>query len=71
MQDQSRVFPVSTLIENEIYGVNDVCLSIPTVVRKGGVCQRLDIDLNKIEQESLKNSAKKILEGINSIKGLI
>lgn len=70
LQDQSRVFPVSTLIENEIYGVNDVCLSIPTVVRKGGVCQQLNVDLNKIEQEFLKNSANKIMEGINSIKGL-
>ncbi|MFA6535550.1 MAG: L-lactate dehydrogenase [Candidatus Babeliales bacterium] len=71
LQDQSRVFPVSTLIENEIYGVKNICLSIPTVVRKGGVCQRLDIDLNEMEQKFLKTSANKIMEGINSIKELI
>ena len=71
LQDQSRVFPVSTLIENKIYDVKDICLSIPTIVRKGGACHRLDIDLNKKEQTLLKNSANKIMEGINSIKDLI
>lgn len=71
LQDQSRVFSVSTLIENEIYGVKDVCLSIPTVVRKGGVCQRLDIELDQSEQKLFKSSADKIKENINSIKDLI
>jgi len=71
LQDQSRVFPVSTLIENEIYGIKDVCISVPTVVRKGGVCQRLDIELDESEQKLLKKSANKIMEGINSIKDLI
>lgn len=69
--DQSRVFTVSTLIESDFYGVKDVCLSIPTIVRKGGICQRLEIELDEREQMLLKNSADKIRDGINTIKDLI
>ncbi len=71
LQDQSRVFSVSTLIEDDLYGVKDVCLSIPTVVRKGGVCQRLGIELDSAEQALFKNSAEKISEGIKLIRDLI
>lgn len=71
LQNQSRVFSVSTLIEDELYGVKDVCISIPTVVRKGGVCQRLGIELNEKEADLFKKSADKISEGISLIKDLI
>jgi len=59
--DQSRVFSVSSLVQN-IYGLDDVCLSLPMVVRKGGTCQRLDLTLNNEEQILLQASARKIQE---------
>lgn len=57
--DQSRVFTVSNLVHG-VYGINDVYLSLPMVVRKGGTCQRLDIALNDEEQILLQASAQKI-----------
>ena len=59
--DQSRVFTVSSLVEG-LYGVQDVCLSLPMVIRKSGTCMRLPIELDEKEQELLKASAKKIKE---------
>jgi L-lactate dehydrogenase len=62
--DQSRVFTVSTLIE-DLYGVRDVCLSVPTVVRKNGVCQRLPLILSGDEQQQFKCSAKLVRDAID------
>jgi L-lactate dehydrogenase len=62
--DQSRVFTVSTLIE-DLYGVRDVCLSVPTVVRKNGVCQRLPLTLNDEEQQQFRRSAKLVRDAID------
>lgn len=59
--DQSRVFSVSSLVQN-LYDIDDVCLSLPMVIRKGGTCQRLDLELNKEEQILLQASAHKIRE---------
>ena len=61
--DQSRVFTVSTMI-NDLYGVHDICLSIPTVVRSSGTCQRLPLTLDVDEQALFKASASKVHEDI-------
>jgi len=68
--DQSRVFTVSTMIE-DLYGVNDVCLSIPTVVRGGGTCQRLPLTLDDQEQSFFKSSAAKVYADIVLAKKLL
>lgn len=57
--DQSRVFTLSTHIQN-VYGIDDLCLSVPVIVRKSGSCQHLPIELNDVEKEQLKLSAQKI-----------
>lgn len=69
--DQSRVFSVSTLIKDDFYGVHDICLSVPTIVRKSGVCQRLPIRLNEDEQRLLLASSESIKRGINRANKLI
>lgn len=61
--DQSRIFTVSSLIEN-VYGINDVCLSLPVVVRKSGMCERMPILLNDNEQKLFIASAGKIKQEI-------
>ena len=61
LQDQRSVLPVSTLLEGE-YGIQDVCLGIPSVVGQGGVKQIVKAPLNPEEQEALSNSAS-ILRG--------
>jgi L-lactate dehydrogenase len=57
--DQSRVFTVSTLVR-DVHGVKDVCLSLPTIMRKSGSCEHLPIELDGQEQKFFRDSAKKI-----------
>ncbi len=57
LRDQSTVLSVSSLIK-DYYGVSDVCLSLPTVVHRGGVEQVLRLELNSEEIEGLRQSAQ-------------
>jgi L-lactate dehydrogenase len=60
--DSRRVLPVSTL-QQGLYGVRDVCLSVPTVIGCGGARQQIELPLTAKERLGLQNSAK-ILRGI-------
>ena len=55
--DRRHILPVSTL-QNGCYGLRDVCLSVPTVVGRGGALDRLEIDLWPKEKMALQNSAQ-------------
>src|SRR5438309_3439157 len=55
--DSRRVLPVSTL-QHGLYGIRDVCLSVPTVVGCGGVVEQLEIPLTARERMGLQQSAK-------------
>jgi len=59
LTDQTRVLTVSTLLQN-YNGANDVCLSVPTIVRKSGVCQVLDITLDEDEKKLFHKSIEKV-----------
>jgi L-lactate dehydrogenase len=67
LRDENSVLPVSTLIK-DYYGINDVCLSLPSVVNKDGVEHFLKIDLSKEEQGQLEHSASTLSEIIKNIK---
>jgi L-lactate dehydrogenase len=69
--DQARVFSVSSVLQEKIYGVSDVCLSLPTIVRKQGFCQRLPLDLDKNEQTLFGKSAESVKLGIKRAMALI
>jgi L-lactate dehydrogenase len=56
LRDQSSVLSVSSLIE-DYYGVGEVCLSLPTVVDRGGVESVLRLELSSEEADKLKHSA--------------
>ncbi|MDQ3702226.1 MAG: L-lactate dehydrogenase [Chloroflexota bacterium] len=56
LRDQRTVLSVSSLIEGP-YGLSDVCLSLPTVVRRQGVERVLTLDLSPTEREALGRSA--------------
>src|SRR6202171_737846 len=47
--DSRRVLPVSTL-QQGLYGVRDVCLSVPTVIGCGGVRQQIELPLTAKER---------------------
>ena len=63
VRDEKSVIPVSTLVEGE-YGINDVCMGLPSIVGKNGVERILEIPLNKNETENLLNSSREINEYI-------
>lgn len=64
--DSRRVLPVSALASGA-YGVRDVCLSLPTVVGRGGVVSQLEIELSPRETAGLRQSAKILRETIDAV----
>jgi len=66
MRDENSILTVSSLISNK-YGIDDVCLSVPTVVGKDGAKKVLEIKLTKDELSELQHSAKVLKEYISQI----
>mgnify|MGYP002780349486 CR=1 FL=1 len=67
VRDQNRVLTVSCVMD-EIFGIGDVCLSVPAVVGRFGVTRRLNLALNQQEQELLQHSAQTLRNVIDQIK---
>jgi L-lactate dehydrogenase len=63
LYNQNRVLTVSSLI-NEVYGIKDVCLSLPAVVNHQGVTRLLNLSLTTLEEQQLKNSSRIIRQTI-------
>jgi len=58
--DQHRVLPVSTLVD--FPGVGEVCMSLPAIVGRSGIVQKVDVRLSPSEQAALAASARSIRE---------
>ncbi len=56
LHDEGRVLPVSSLLDGQ-YGIADVCLSLPTVVDRGGVRSVLTPPMTEEETAGLQRSA--------------
>jgi L-lactate dehydrogenase len=65
--DSRRVLPVSTL-QNGLYGVRDVCLSVPTVVGCGGAREQIELPLTQKERTGIQNSARVLMEIIDQVE---
>ena len=59
LRDENSVQPVSSLL-NGRYGITDVCLSLPSIVNRGGVATMLDVPMSDKEINLLKESAKEV-----------
>lgn len=57
---------VSTMLHGE-YGIDDVALSLLTVVGKDGAHKKVHLPLNDVEVEQLKKSAQSLKDVIKSI----
>jgi L-lactate dehydrogenase len=55
--NQPKVLPVSTQLTGE-YGIRNTCTSVPTLIGKGGVLNRYEIELWPREASALVGSAK-------------
>jgi L-lactate dehydrogenase len=64
--NQRRILPVSSLV-NGIYGLRDVCLSVPTVVGRKGVEAQLEIELWPKEVSALQHSGQVLRETIDQV----
>lgn len=68
LKDENAILPVSCLVE-DYYGINDVYLSMPSIVNKNGVREVFKIPLNEEEENNFKNSAK-VLRAVIEDSGL-
>ena len=59
--DTKQVLPVSSF-QTGLFGINDVCLSVPTIVGRGGVEGLVEIQLWEKEKSALQNSARVLRE---------
>jgi L-lactate dehydrogenase len=69
-QDSRRILPVSTL-QQGLYGVRDVCLSLPTEVGCGGVRKQIELPLTPKERAGIQNSARVLREIIDQVEARI
>jgi L-lactate dehydrogenase len=66
VRDEHSVLPVSTQL-NGLYGVEDLCMSVPAVVGRSGVEKVLEIQLSPREREAFQASAatlKQVASGL-------
>ncbi len=66
LRNQHTILPVSSLV-NDYYGVNDVCLSLPTILNRSGIEKVLHLELNAEEEAGLKRSADVLKKTIASV----
>lgn len=66
--DRQRILPVSSAIKG-IYGINDVCISVPTVVGRAGVVKTIELELWPKELQGLQSSAKALKETLAKVRG--
>lgn len=66
LKDQNSILTVGSVI-NGHYGINDVALSVPSIVNLNGIKSVFDIPLSEDELKALKGSAAKIKEVIDLV----
>ena len=67
LRNQRSVLPVSSLMEGQ-YGLENVCLSLPTIVGREGVVQVLELPLDDDEVRGLRQSAAVLKEVARSLE---
>ncbi|MEK7096441.1 MAG: L-lactate dehydrogenase [Patescibacteria group bacterium] len=64
--DENHIFPVSVYVDN-LYGLDDIYLSLPAVINRNGVDRIIEISLDEDEKKKLKESAEIIKNNIKEI----
>ncbi|SDB67130.1 malate dehydrogenase (NAD) [Flavobacteriaceae bacterium MAR_2010_188] len=64
--DQKKIFPCSTLLQNE-YGLNDICIGVPVVIGRKGIEKVVIIKLSEEERNQMEKSA----EGVKNTNDLL
>jgi L-lactate dehydrogenase len=66
LRDHGTVLSVSSLVTG-YYGIDDLCLSLPTVVDGSGIQRQIRLQLDEQEQEGLRKSAAVLRKTIASL----
>jgi L-lactate dehydrogenase len=69
-KDSRKVLPVSTL-QHGLYGVRDVCLSVPTEVGCGGARRQIELPLTPKERLGIQQSARVLREIIDQVEARV
>src|SRR5262249_18062807 len=69
-QDYRQILPVSTL-QQGLYGLRNVCLSVPIVVGCGGARQQIELELAPKERNGLMQSAQVLRSTIDQVEARI
>lgn len=67
VRNKRNVLPVSHLQEGE-HGVSDVCLSMPVVVGREGIVDKIQITLTPEEKEQLQHSAETLKKALEQVR---
>ena len=67
IRNEHSILPVSVYMEG-LYGLKDLCISIPTVVGQNGAEKILDIPLDNEEMEKLIKSTKELKAVLEAIE---
>jgi len=67
LRDQNTVLSISSLV-TDYYGIDDVCLSLPTVLGRGGIERVLRLDLSPHEARGVRKSAGVLRQTIESLR---
>jgi L-lactate dehydrogenase len=65
--DSRKVLPVSTL-QQGLYGIRDICLSVATVVGCGGAREQIEVPISPREQVALQNSARVLKDILEQVR---
>ena len=66
LRNENAILTVSSLLQ-DYYGVNDICLSVPSIVNREGIKTTLKIPLSTSELESFRTSASVLKEIASSL----
>ena len=66
VRDEHSILPVSSLMSG-LYGLDDLCLSLPAVVGRTGVETVLDLALSPLEQSDLLRSAHTLRQVLDTL----
>src|SRR5205807_472868 len=65
--DKKALLPVSSLVQN-VYGVRDICFSVPAVVGRNGIEKHVELKLWPREQMALQQSARALRDTLAKVK---
>jgi L-lactate dehydrogenase len=65
--NKQSLLPVSSLVQGA-YGIRDICLSVPSVVGRGGIQEHVEIKLWPKEITGLQNSARALSDTLAKVK---